>query len=357
MPVRDVLILAAHSDDCVVCAGEYAIDALSSGRTVHVLYLTCGDYTVGTARAETRSKEALACWESLAVPKHCLTFLNLPCSPLGGNPVIHTSEVLDLARSEIAKSLKSLVRGAAVFLPAEGETHSDHRLLRKLAIEAMQSMDRPDLMILEAPEYNPYVSLWRTPVRGILTIIWLMQVPMLRKIVRNAIISCPASFVRGCAGLVRPNDPFRLAKKLELYRFFVSENPKLLVRWLGHPDLYRPLVRFSPSEEVRGYISVPPLKFGFSILALFTSLIILAVLTALAIADWSSQQDVHGIIGWTVAGSGVFLIVRTVKRANGSFFLVSCDSLKNLTRILIGIALVLGGSRLFRAMEWVSFQL
>jgi len=33
-PARDVMILAAHQDDCVIAAGEYGIAALDAKRTV-----------------------------------------------------------------------------------------------------------------------------------------------------------------------------------------------------------------------------------------------------------------------------------------------------------------------------------
>src|SRR5690554_2654057 len=64
---RDAVILAAHQDDCVIAAGEYAVEAVAAGRRIDVVYLTCGDAKPGSRRARTRRAEALSAWGSLGV--------------------------------------------------------------------------------------------------------------------------------------------------------------------------------------------------------------------------------------------------------------------------------------------------
>src|SRR5262245_2836584 len=81
-PFRDVLILAAHQDDCVIMAGEYAIESISAGKQVRVVYLTCGDREIGSQRAQTRMQEAIASWREIGVDEGNLEFLGLVNSPL-----------------------------------------------------------------------------------------------------------------------------------------------------------------------------------------------------------------------------------------------------------------------------------
>lgn len=41
-PPADLLILAAHPDDCAIIAGEYAQVSAAANKSIRIVYLTCG---------------------------------------------------------------------------------------------------------------------------------------------------------------------------------------------------------------------------------------------------------------------------------------------------------------------------
>src|SRR5260370_35832010 len=81
---RDVLICAAHSDDCVIMGAEYCHGAVKSGRSVRIIYLTCSGPHSEADISRTRRAEALAAWSALGVHEENLTFIDLSESPVRG---------------------------------------------------------------------------------------------------------------------------------------------------------------------------------------------------------------------------------------------------------------------------------
>src|SRR5688572_12524631 len=77
----DVLIIAAHQDDCVIMAGEYAVYKANMSARVHIAYLTCGDSTCASVRSRTRYDEALQAWHTVGVPPEQIHFIGCPAAP------------------------------------------------------------------------------------------------------------------------------------------------------------------------------------------------------------------------------------------------------------------------------------
>ena len=232
---RDVLVLAAHSDDCVITAGEYAIDAIRAGRKVNIVYLTCGSEDPHDARSAVRKHEAIAAWSLAGLDARNLIFLDLPHSPIKGPPA-YNPQTIEPAQTLLRQEVAHLPPGAAVFLPAAGESHCDHQELRCLALDIIQAANRPDLHVFEAAEYNKYCSL-RQPHRVLKYISQLL--PLLGQRLITSEEYSRAGFCTGLRGCIRPPDRERLALKQTLLRQFKSEDGAMLVKYFGFRDIYR----------------------------------------------------------------------------------------------------------------------
>lgn len=293
-PVRDCLIVAAHPDDCVIVAGEYAIEAARIGRSVQVAYLTCGDRQPGSDRAIRRRAEAIDAWASVGVPTGNLHFIDLPNSPLAG-PSILTEDQLAHAGAFIQSLVATLPPHAAVFMPAEGESHVDHRTLRDLCIDALRQSARHDLTTYQAAEYNGYYSLWHSPARTIVHAISVL--PVVGRFMQRAKAWQPAGFIHGDAGTIMPADDARLAQKRDMLRKFVSEDGELLVRLFGHRDRYQRIDAFDPRATSKhdGYLPWGDHHIGMSVVAMwfgvFASVfILLRMATGFAVRELSAAQ-------------------------------------------------------------------
>ena len=231
---RDVLICAAHSDDCVIMGSEYAYGAIHSGLAVKILYLTCSGTNPTSELSRTRQAEAYAAWSAVGVPKENLTFVNLSQSPVRG-PHTYSPQEIEEARKILRTSILSLPKEAALIIPAPGELHVDHRTIRELSLQELADADRQDLLVYETPEYNELLSFVHCPKRTIWTI--LQHVPLLSRIIGPYRGS--ASFASGTQGFVFNDTPLRLAKKKELLMHFRSQDGVMLVKLFGHKSPYR----------------------------------------------------------------------------------------------------------------------
>ena len=234
---RHSLICAAHSDDCVIMGAEYAYGVLQHGLTVRIVYLTCSGPNPDAEISKTRRCEAAAAWAGFGVPLENLSFLELNNSPLSGPPS-YSHEDLELARGRLRNIIDSLPGESAVIVPAEGESHVDHRSLRDITLQAVSSLNRSDIVVYETPEYNQYLSMVHSPRRTVRTI--LRHLPLMNKVLPPYV--GPASFVSGNAGFSFTDTPKRLHKKRELLEYFPSQNVKLLLKHFGHVTRYRRLI-------------------------------------------------------------------------------------------------------------------
>jgi len=237
-PIGDMLIVAAHPDDCVIMAGEIAIDSSRSGHSVQVVFLTCGDANAASERALTRRRESVVAWAMAGVPESALHYCELPESTMGG-PLKASNFEADRARQRIQLLVSSLPLEAAVVVPADGETHIDHRMAREVALQAIASSGRTDLRTLETPEYNDYYSLPYSPMKTLRYVVGL--VPVLRRGLMRSLNNPAEGFVDGGPGWRLSPDPDRILQKKSMLRAFRSEDGELLVRLFGRPDFFRPI--------------------------------------------------------------------------------------------------------------------
>jgi len=264
---KPALILAAHQDDCAILAGAYAIRAVKAGRRVRVGYLTCGASSPSLDRAVTRRREALAAWANVGVSNDDVLFFDLPEHDVSAAST-WTQADRDRARGWLQGLMSQLPGDAAVFLPAAGEAHVDHRALRLLALEAWRDLQRGNLTFLEGPEYNDYLSLLQAPQK-----VWSVLAAALPFVWRYFRREIPpwTGFAQGGRFWTLPPDDGLMRERQNLLRGFASENGELLVRLFGHHERYRPI----PDPEVglaeeppRGYVLVGGHHRGFSALLL-----------------------------------------------------------------------------------------
>jgi LmbE family N-acetylglucosaminyl deacetylase len=242
-PPRDVLICAAHYDDCVIMGAEYSCSAVENGHSVTIAFLTCSGPHPEAEIACVRKAEALAAWSELGIPEKKFTFLNLPESPVGG-PLSYSDQDTAVAKKTLQFAILALPECAAIIIPAEGESHVDHRTVRKVTLEAIAESQRQDLVVYETPEYNTFLSLIHSPQRTFWTI--LRHLPLFNRIVES--YAGPATYIDGGAGSVFRDTPRPLAVKNKLLGFFHSQNVPLLIHHFGYATPYR---RISVSKTSR----------------------------------------------------------------------------------------------------------
>jgi LmbE family N-acetylglucosaminyl deacetylase len=277
-PEHDVVILAAHPDDCVIMAGEYAAAAVSWGRTVHIVYLTCGADRPDDELARTRRAEAWRAWGQLGVKPEAFTYLDLPNSPLAG-PVASSAAEQAAASTQLETLLRAQAPGTAVFVPAAGEMHADHRLLRRLALDVLARLNG-GLRVCEAPEYNTYLSLWHAP-RDTMDAVLNELVPMWRRLRPKPARRC--RFITGGPALQLPPNAARLDRKRAMLREFVSQNAPLVETAFGHPDQYREVRDFT--DYAGWYLPVGEHFIGPATLSLWLATWLLAAV----VAGWLGQ--------------------------------------------------------------------
>jgi LmbE family N-acetylglucosaminyl deacetylase len=231
---RDALICAAHSDDCVIMGAEYSYGAIENGYSVKIAYLTCSGPHPEADISRVRRAEAVAAWSALGIPEKNLTFLNLTESPVGG-PLSYSDQDIADAKKILQSVIVALPEGAAIIIPADGESHVDHRTVRKLSLEAIAASQRHDFLFYETPEYNTFLSLIHSPKRTMCTIV--RHVPLFNRIVES--YAGPPSYTEGAAGFVFQDTPRRLATKKRLLGFFPSQDVALLIHYFGYATLYR----------------------------------------------------------------------------------------------------------------------
>jgi LmbE family N-acetylglucosaminyl deacetylase len=280
-PPRHVLICSAHSDDCVILGAEYAYGAIRNGLSVRVAYLTCSGPHPDAEICRIRRTEALAAWSTLGVPKENFTFANLTQSSVDG-PASYSDQDIARAREVFKAAILALPENAAVIIPAQGESHVDHRAVRKVSLQAIVDSKREDLIVYEAPEYNAFLSLVHCPTRTIRTV--LSHVPLLHRLVKPYAGS--PNFVNGPRGFVFRDTPSRLEKKKELLKYFSSQDSDLLIRFFGYETPYRMVA--PPDRLRRPNRTLCVAAFGSccgpSALALGLTLISVAFLTAHEVA-------------------------------------------------------------------------
>lgn len=119
-PVRHVLVCCAHSDDCVIMAGEYAYAAILDGLTVHIIYLTCSGPDPTAEISQLRRKEAITAWSSVGVPENNLTFIDLPQAAAVEGQLTYSDDEMARAKGVIQSKILILPPQAAVCIGIDG---------------------------------------------------------------------------------------------------------------------------------------------------------------------------------------------------------------------------------------------
>jgi LmbE family N-acetylglucosaminyl deacetylase len=242
-PPRHMLICAAHSDDCVIMGAEYAYGAIQKGLSIKIVYLTCSGPHPNSEISQTRKAEALAAWLSQGVSEDNFVFINLRESPVRG-PLSYSNKDITQAMDVLTKVMVGLPRDAAVIVPARGESHVDHRTIRQISLQAVESSRRQDLIVYETPEYNSFLSLLYCPRKTIRAI--LCHIPLFGRFIPPFV--GPSNFINGSLGSIFRDTPARLAEKKRMLSYFSSQDAVLLARIFGHETRYR---RWSASDNLR----------------------------------------------------------------------------------------------------------
>jgi LmbE family N-acetylglucosaminyl deacetylase len=252
----DLIIFAAHQDDCVILAGEYAIWASNVGKKIEIIYLTCGADDPSSVRARERKSEAITSWRQIGLQKSDIYFLDYPQTPLGEQCKLNSMQIMK-ATNDILTIINHSNIGTAVFLPAEGESHSDHEMIRMIGIHALQIANRNDLIVFEAPEYNSYYSFSGSPQKVLnyitkMTPIFSNFFPKYKQVFQGFINPSKRYYIMSSICISR--------KKLDILRGFVSENPDILESYFGGRNEFRPFEKKSCGKYM--YITVGDRKLS-----------------------------------------------------------------------------------------------
>jgi LmbE family N-acetylglucosaminyl deacetylase len=295
---------------------EYAYGAVQNGLSIRVAYLTCSGPHPDTEISHTRTLEALTAWSTLGVPKENFTFLNLSQSAVGGPPSYSDADIAR-AKDVLKMLILSLPLSTAVLVPAQCESHVDHRTIRKACLDAIIESNRLDLLVYETPEYNSFISLLHCPRKTIRLV--LRHVPLLNRFIKPYM--GPSNFVNGPPGYVFGDIPNRVAKKLELLKFFSSQNSDLLIHLFGYETLYRPLSLADHPQEQNVAPCVPALggrcdpsaaTFGIAILVMtFLTAYEFARAVRIVFSNSVSANHLLLVLGFVTASA---YVVRRIRR-------------------------------------------
>ena len=296
----DTWIWGAHQDDCVILGGEFALETLQKGGQVHIVYLTCGDKDPNSKRARVRRTEAIHAWASAGLEEGDLTFLDLPESSLEELTRIDDHS-LKTTRAAITRLLAQVPVDSVVIVPAAGESHVDHRLVRALVLDAAREQRR-SLRILEAPEYNRYFAIRYSPSR---TARFLVEsLPGGGRILSlRALRNLAPSFPNGAGTLMLPPDDERLQRKRELLMRFESEDGDFLARTFGFRDKFRVVdLQRASDQDLAGFVRLNNAQFSYGVLAAWSTL-------ALALGTLAFLITQRAVTRLVVAGTTLWLCV------------------------------------------------
>ncbi len=154
---RTLLVVVAHQDDEVICAGGAMLKTIAKGGNVHVVYTVDGappnpDMTEDLLRERiaAREQESINCLADLGIPKQNAHFLRY-LSERG----LHSPANAMKAIAEISQLIRQLEPYAIVTSAFEGG-HCDHDMTNFIVARAAEQPAFPRDRVFEAPEYNRY---------------------------------------------------------------------------------------------------------------------------------------------------------------------------------------------------------
>lgn len=277
MPMAHTLVLAAHSDDCVITAGEYGIECLRRGKPLRVVYMTCGDRDSDSELAKLRRAEAQRAWSQAGLAGQFLTFLDAPESQADEEPAQSATWQARIAAA-LREAVAQLPRQAVVILPAAAERHVDHRTLRRIALAAIRATARTDLMVYEVPAYSNYISLLCNPFRALRVLLRFLPTGwrLARRITLDAPYGYYATFGVGARRLRADEERLRL--KRQMLSAFTSQGGEALITPFGRPDVFRRLRVEAVNEERERPVGV---RLGYTVCSPSTLLFVCAVLLSI----------------------------------------------------------------------------
>jgi len=308
LPPSDLIICAAHSDDCVIMGSELATVAVSAGYKIKLIFLTCSAASPQEEIAQRRANEARMAWSKLGVSPEDMVFLGLPQSPVEG-PASYDCSDLVAATNRIKQTLDDVVEPTCVLVPAWGEDHIDHRSLREVALEAAaKTVKRDKLTVLETPEYNDLVSLTQDPIKAIVTMLKL--VPGAGRIVGH--VSRPAHFTGGSPAMIVDSSHGALETKMSMLQAFESQDPKLLTQYFGSRSRYR---RVDPNRP-----TAAPRVFRFSGHRADISAVAFAIgLLGLAFSLGLALSERIPVLGWILSALTLAALTYAIHRKRRFF--------------------------------------
>ncbi len=309
-PVRDVVIVAPHPDDCVILAGEYALQALAEGRCVTIVYVTLGDRAPDSDRVAVRRREATNAWSSVGVAPDRLVFLSAPQSDVDG-PSAWTPRDEHDVRAGLRRVLDRAPENAVVVVPASDESHVDHRASRDAALAVVASMSGRRFVVFESAEYNSVYDAVRNPAKALK---WLLgNVPVVGRLARR-LSEPPTGFAGGGETFALPPDSARRAKKRALIREFASEHNEALDALACKPEQFREVVvpaagaPSSDSTRRSAYVRVGSRSLHWNVLVLWAA-VCLVLFGACGAASRAAMSvvDFRAAATWVVAAAGALV--------------------------------------------------
>ncbi len=216
---KRLLILAPHQDDGVAMAGGYAQQVLRNGGEVRVLYITNGPGDDKT----TRRNEALDAWGLAGLLRESLVFLGH--DTLTG--LTGRKEIEDC--TEEMKRFMMQYRPDTVIVPLYEGGNYQHDVTNYILSGTLGILS-PEVTVLEAPEYNFYMSLKTTPEKVLSGLCRL--IPFVH-------YAYPPEPVLDDPVCVLEMTEQQLDLKRSMLARFASQNPDKLVERFGFPDRFQ----------------------------------------------------------------------------------------------------------------------
>jgi hypothetical protein len=314
MTAQDLLIVAAHSDDCVIMGAEMAWGVLRDGGNVHIVYMTCSGPDPSAPISQQRAEEARTAWQQEFGDQVTFSDANLPQSEIGG-AASYSDADMALFVDMLSGCMTDLAEHAIVLIPAAQETHIDHDNARTAAIRAVAVSGRNDIRLIETAEYNEVISMRHDPIGVVFHI--LAEFPVLRGFLPKRSVS-PA-FLGGPPGRVYSDTPARLDAKISMLGVFESQDPAVLRDHFSWASKYRPVWQDQSASSFR--ILNKTADFGAFLFVVSFLLVIATFSFALA--------DAH-------------FVIASIELLFGAVLLVGATVKQKWIPGLVGIAMIAG---------------
>jgi LmbE family N-acetylglucosaminyl deacetylase len=214
---QNILVFAAHQDDCVIQAGGAAIKNSKMGGKTTIVYLTVPS---DIKYALIRKREAQASWNVLNDKNINLIFLEFISDRVW-------SEDKKVAAEKKIIAIIEKTKPDVVYIPLNEGGHQEHDVLNSMILNVINRF--PSIKVIQSAEYNPYYIMKNTPTKVLWFLVKLLPFVPYKQYEYGL---NPTNQIK----LLMSQDELQM--KINMLLKFESQRDVIPVNQFGYEDLY-----------------------------------------------------------------------------------------------------------------------